>query len=504
MGQTRFLIRIVLLASLMAPPPAFAWPTPGLLPPTTEPAGRQSFLPDTNRNVEASLQRIEFLESEIDRLLADARLKKAFQKFPSANEEATAAFAELNEKTDALIKEEFRAILEITKASTQEIVEFTLRSPDKAQTASFKRLLEKLETSRAAYLENENHFGQPKDFLRFNAFHDYMNSYLDLLDATAAWSSPPKSRLLSAFLAIRSALREAVQFAKVGWAIARPVLRLCYAVFFEAKTGPGRTPITTSALTIFEQWGKISGLLVDVRGQERVPIAGPDDFNIFVPNHVDAFLDAYVGSQLGIKNYITVGALNLKGTKIFSLAAEGSESLLKQVDKNDHFFLLGRGHDTLKKIVDAVKAKKSRNMFIFTQGMVSLGLQETNPVRDGLPRIIEAIQEAGFKVNVIPVSMPDNGRLLRVRSGLLMESDSGPRLRATFEEPLRDEALRRMSREGTLTTLNDALRAIWMRSLATDQQHILGMKRWRQTIIELRARGWLPRAEALECSRIFE
>jgi len=403
-------------------------------------------------------------------------------------------FSALESRLDELIIEEYKALVELTWLTRAEI-ERTLKSnSNRVQFELLRPALDRLSESKARFDDATKNYGSGKDFKRFNAFRDYLIAYQNVLDLSGVTGLYRNSRLLRGLDTLRELFRDLIQSLRIGVRLVGPALKLMHATLLQTRSAKGSTPITTAATGLFHKWGEISGLKTELIGQENRPKERPGEVNIYLPNHTDAFLDMYVTAALGLKSYITVGALNLKGTNIFSLATVTAlQPLIKRIQQNDHFILLGQGEPGLERLIAAFKENKSPNLLIFSQGMVSLGLEETNPIRDGLPRLIQELHRAGLKVNLVPVVMPDNSRFMsQFDRGFVMKSDYGDNLRVEVGKVIEDSALRFLEQNGKLELINSFVRSWWLSHLRTDSSRVAGMRRFESTLKELRKRDWLP------------
>ncbi|MCM2280348.1 MAG: HAD-IIIA family hydrolase [Bdellovibrionaceae bacterium] len=461
-------------------------------PPGLDPMKWRAWQQETARVTRAVLEKMQELEAAVERVARSTQGVSPLNPSGDANARA------LGITLDDLNRAEFRSFLKMTEQIEQGL-ELIARSNSNAEEfAWIQSLLEKCRISRASYIRVEELYGTPKDNQRYNAFRDVILSYDRLLSAMGATAQPtPETTLWRRFLtAVQFQIRSVWMLTKLGMTSMGPLLRLWTGIFLTPNTGPGHTPITTATIDLFERWGRASGLNVDIEGRDRIPKAGPREINIYLPNHIDANLDFYVLSQLEMENFVTVGALNIKGTAFFSFATSGIfEPLLKQIMKNDHFFLVGQGERVLDRMVEAFHKGKSRHLLFFSQGMVSLGFQETNPVRDGLMRMIVRLRDEGFRVNLVPVIMPDNNVYLSTGESLQLRSDTGPQMSASVGTVITDEMLTQITAQGRLDAIPDWLRAHWVTGLRNDRDRVAGLRRWSHGMEEFERRGWVPASQ---------
>jgi len=413
----------------------------------------------------------------------------------------------LSNLNDQLNVQELKALIELTLKDAEFFLEVTRSQSSRKQFQSTQRIYMEVVVAANDYFEKETFYGQNNDNERFNAFRSYLKKYSLWLNHVEKNKLTSTESLLQLY-DLKKAIASISQLTRIGWATFRPAIKLLHAIFFRPTTPNGQTPITTETMNLFEQWGKASGLKIETEGLDRIPKTKPGEVNLYLPNHFDANLDFHVLSALGIKDYVTFGALNIEGTKVFSFAMQKrTKFIINQILKNDHFFLLGQGIDAGTRLIEALKKGKSQNFLLFSQGLVSLGLRESLPIRDGLTQLITRLQAEGLKINLVPIAMPNNARTLPMKDPMILKSDESKPLKLIVGEPILNGELLQLKENQQLSSLSVWLRAWWLTQMKTDNSFVVGVKKWKGTLKDLQERRWLTISPAAEptgsCRMVF-
>lgn len=442
-----------------------------------------------------SFEEISRVEFEIDNFnLNSASL------LDSANDPGILAF---NQKIDHLNNLQHKWFLRLSQ-STSELLKFSIKSRStEKEFESHAKLFNELNEKANVFNSYSEYYGTQNDYRRYNAFIDYLSNFNRVIDHAKVFSKI--TNIKSTLSGFSMDLKQLLILGKVGLMTMGPSLKFAYSILFQLKSPNGQTPITKAALDFFGNWAKGSGLELSIEGLENIPLTKSGEVNIFLPNHVDPSLDLALASQLGLKNLLTVGALNIKGNRFFGFAvSEKWQPFLRQFTRNDHFFIVGQGHSIIDDLTDALVSEKSRNFLFYSQGITSLGFNETNPVRNGLGKLIRHLRQAGLKVNLVPVVMPDQELLLKYQKSLILKTDSGNSIRAKVLPTISDQDLSELENQNRLPILGPWLRQLWVSELHTDSERVIGIKRWHLILDELRARQWIPQLSIKnKCSQIF-
>ncbi len=319
-----------------------------------------------------------------------------------------------------------------------------------------------LKQKHLEFQESKKYYGTGKDFKRFNAFYSYNQSIQQLLgsDKDHSWFQ----KLIYLMKQIYRGLR-----------LARPFAKLSFYTLFPFTDDNRGTPLTSAADEYFSKIAKLDSINVKFEGDRKINAANkPDEINLIISNHVSAKYDAIVLSKLNLGSYITFGALNLKGEGIFSIAMHPFfRGILKQIDKQKDVILLGREHEPVKKLIDVLKAERSPNLFLFPQGMISLGFDETNPLKPNFSeKIIKELLNAGFNVRLQLMTMPDN---FEYDLSFDSTSESSKVLRAFLSKPIEDQELREIIKVSGPAALDQMIRMHWVRMTRKHNTEFLGV-----------------------------
>lgn len=336
----------------------------------------------------------------------------------------------------------------------------------KAQAAEInQKKLEQLEQLKNNFLENVIYFKTTQDFKRFNAFYEYQVSFKNIMARASSVRS--KSGMVG--------LKRLLGNIKNGFRLLEPFTKMGYYTVFPELSDEKGTPLTMIANNYFEKVAINRKIEVEIQGKDHINQNLPKgEINIILGNHVSADNDAIVLSRLGLESYVTFGALNLKGEGIFSLATHSLfTGVLNRIDLQRDLILLGRGTNPLERLAEVLKSGRTQNLFLFPQGMISLGFNETNPIKPNFSeKTIRFLQNQGFKVNLHVLTMPDN---FENSLSLERETSVGKTLRAVVSESIKDETLRsvfeRIGSEGT----DSFIRYLWIKNIRKFHPDYLGV-----------------------------
>lgn len=370
-----------------------------------------------------------------------------------------AAYDEFNLRKLDYFLEKYRALVEQARERLQPRL-------GPADEKVLEPIFAQIEKSYQTYLLNRSLFGQPKDVLRINAYREFFSGIVDLahaVDAIASRNAPPERTSLTALRAWASrALLKAWNLLYILGKVARMLVTL----HFTAISPAADARLIDRFEDLFQGVRKMKGLDVAVTGRENLPATpSADVVNIYAILHSHPILDNVALSSLGLRDFSIFGAADYFAPKFMA----------DRLDRTDHFIVVGRGREKpIDKALDRLRRGKVRNLVIYPEGSVSAGMFETRPVREKFSYgLIKAIREAGFAVNLTPITFPDNFRIINYWGNLL---DPEPaHLRALIHEPVSDEMIRHLVSVDGDQAINTYLRSLWLENLAMDRDHLAGM-----------------------------
>ena len=389
--------------------------------------------------------------------ISDERLEQLIQKIENIYAQDHIQFADT-------INYEKEYLAELDLAINERMsfyVDQSFAAIQKNLTPNTQPELQEIKNKYQDFQDSKKYFGTGKDFLRFNAFYAFNQSLRALLGSQAkpSW--------------LQSLSRLMKQIYR-GLVLLRPFFRLSFNTLFPTIDDKIGTPLTKSADKYFQKIAELDGITVATHGSLVPPAHGPQVINLILANHVSAKFDAIALSALNLDSYITFGALNLSGEGIFSIATHPAfKSVLKRIDQQRDIILLGREQDPIEKLKDVLKSGRTHNLFLFPQGMISLGFNETNPLKPSFSeKVIQELLNAGFKIRLQIMSMPDNfEETLKPQPS----SEHGKNLRVNLSTPIEDQELRQILEKNGPAGMDLYIRMHWIRTLRQFHSEYLGV-----------------------------
>ncbi len=322
----------------------------------------------------------------------------------------------------------------------------------------FRYFKNNLERKKAKFIKTQIFFGTAKDFQRFNSFREYNKAVQEVLkEDQAKWN-------------FFKGLKNLISQIQRGLQLLLPFTKLSYYTLFPRLDDSRGTPLTKAADEFFHKQKELDNVKIQISGREHLESDLKNkEINIILSNHVNADNDAMVLSELKLKDYITFGALNLKGEGIFSIATHPAFSfVLNRIDQQRDIILLGRGINPIEKLIDILSSGRTSNLFLFPQGMISLGFNESNPLKPSFSeKVILPLIEAGFKVNLHLMSMPDNF--------VSSSHEKTKSLRAFIEKPLNNEDIKKIITEQGPESMDRIIRMQWIKRIRQFDKDYLGL-----------------------------
>ncbi len=335
------------------------------------------------------------------------------------------------------------------------------------------RTYERLKRLATQYHELEHLFGSAKDHRRIQSYQRFyagvvsFSSRIRRLDPTMP--HPARRTLVDHLNRIR---RGTVRFISHLPSLMRLVtsgFRILRAVLSTRSVGGG-TPLTNAIDDLFRACGSVLGYDVQVVGRENLPESTDEkDVNLFTPAHRHGVTDNVTFSHLGLADYLVFNAVD----QLPMLP----KALKDRAASTNGLIPVGSGRGpAVDRALEVLDRGISRNILIYPEGSVSEGFKGTRPPRknfgDGLVR---RIHEAGYGINLVPVTYLDNARFLDLRP--LSRSQTEYRLRVAVSPPLDPGMVNALLEAGSGEAINRMVRLAWLESLVTDDDHFVGQER---------------------------
>jgi hypothetical protein len=247
--------------------------------------------------------------------------------------------------------------------------------------------------------------------------------------------------------------------------IADDFLMLLYSSYFKTRRNkPNQAPIIDALRNISQKIAENKGLETKWYGLENLapmPLDG-ETINIFVFMHANSYYDTSVQGTLELDGLSSIGNVDVIFPKF----------LADRMVKSDHIVTVGHG-DIIGKTEGIIRSKKLNKFFIAPEGLTPVGFYEMRPLVDIFTESMYALIARGIKMNLYPISFPENFRFLN-----------------DYRRPIEGEKLAygtihpSLNTEELVELLNitkdkqaaaQLIRWIWFAELKNDAGHDLGM-----------------------------
>lgn len=407
-------------------------------------------------------------EARLNRLLADYEREQSALQVPDMDITGTKVFSlrlnslkNIETELDGLIKTELDEL-----AQWEIDLARSYKSPSSA----------KVEELHKIYLDSRINYGEAKDYKRYAAFTDLFFESQKLY--AEIHPVPKEGRLKTAMMKVKAGAAKFKRLMNLSLRLAVPSLQMLLSAF--QKVTKTRIGFGTSVDKFFEQWGKASGISVEVTNREF--LANPQRMRIFVPTHRDANLDAVAFAALKTKNPVVFGALNLKNHPIFGMKDHPLvKPMIDSLEKNDTFILAGAQEKPIEKFMRLYREGKVQDVLIYPEGQVGLGMKESRPVRHNFSEaFLKTLVQEGVDFELVPVTYVNGAQFFEYHNDIdyIKTEPAQQKLLVNVQRPIQAEELKRFFETYGEKDFTTYLRMKWLFELETNQDLILGQGRW--------------------------
>lgn len=362
-------------------------------------------------------------------------------------------------KYDEFNLKKIDALFEDALFTTRERYLGSVHLLSKRQIKKLNKQLIKIESHYKAYQNKKTFLGKESDYLRvvdgrnfLNGIGHFANSLRKSLKGkpNRIWGTP--------FLPF-------IDSGKEFMPLADEFFNLLFSAYFRTQNNkPNRAPIIESLQKISLELSKAKKTQTQWFGEEHLlpmPLDG-ETLNIFAFMHAHSYFDTAVQATLPLEGLSSIGNVDVIFPKF----------LATRMKKSDHIITVGHG-DTMGKALNIVRSKKLNKFFIAPEGLTPLGYYEMRPLVDDFALALFDAIERGLKLNVYPVSFPENFRFMNDYRRPL----EGPKTAYGVIHPA-------LTEKDLLTLLKlthnkqapaHLIRWIWFGDLINDLHHDLGM-----------------------------
>lgn len=330
---------------------------------------------------------------------------------------------------------------------------------NRIQRQRFDKKLVKIEEDFRLYGEHRGTMGQQIDWMRtefgrgfFSGTAKFVNKMKKLHgeEPNRVWGTP--------FLPFIDNLKEMKP-------VTGDFLKLLYASYFKTRgNGVNEAPIIDALRKVAKKLAEERQVRTEWRGLENfepMPLDG-ETLNLVVFMHANSFYDTSVQGTLDLEGLSSIGNADIIFPKF----------LAKRCDKSDHIVAVGHG-DIIQKTIDIVKSKRINKFFIAAEGLTPVGFYEMRPLIDVFAISVYELIKRGIKVNIYPVSFPDNFRMMND----FRRPIEGNKLAYGVVHPVikTDEIKEIFKASNNQQALANYIRWVWYKDLINDETRDIGM-----------------------------
>ena len=419
---------------------------------------------DYNESVEQIEKEFNSLLSEYEQKHGDLSLLDISLSDTTQFENQLKDLKKLELKLDELIKVELDSLANIQANFAREIA---LTRPEFAQQASeIQKLLKNYEVNKLEY-------GGAKDYKRYAAFTELFFKTKELYESSSKLKQPGLKKLL---LIVERTILKVTNLLSLSTRLSLPSLQMFFSAFqnvTHSKIGFGK-----SVDLFFKQWGNYSKISTQVDGLDN--LKNQKRLRLFIPTHRDANLDAVAFAALNVDNPVVFGALNLKNHPIFGLKDNPLvKPMIHSLERNDSFILAGAAEKPIDKFIRLIHENKAKNVLIYPEGQVSLGLKESRPVRENFSKaLISRLLEEKIDFELVPVSYINGAQFFEYHNEFDYIKTEESKLKINVHKPITANEIAIFLKQHDSSLLNTYLRFNWLFNLDTNDELLLGQGRW--------------------------
>lgn len=408
---------------------------------------------------EAQILALKELDSGFSSEERSAIFEERWEAIPEARRERARSLSKLISEIDES-QQEFQLALDgfyrrsidyLMETYFQAVDGMEFRLGDRLEKPQLARVATAMKAVREEYLNYSHYrdlYGQAKDFSRTKAISDFFAA-IQSLAVELERAEDPSSQSRAAGEHASDLMARAETF----FPMVPDGLRFLSTLFFNAKSGPEKTPVTDSLGELLRAQAKREGYKIYIEGEERIPeIRDARTINIYVPTHRQPELDVTAHSHLEIGPYLLVGHPDAFGI---------SKIVTDAITRVDSFITVGRGSGKpLDQTMQRLREGKARQIMIYPEATTSF-FHDTRPLREKFATgFLRPLREAGYSVNLIPISYPENSRILGKRG-----DEYSKTIRVVVGRPLLAAELEHLVALHGDQALNRWVRASWLGDL---------------------------------------
>jgi hypothetical protein len=328
-----------------------------------------------------------------------------------------------------------------------------------------------LEKLKDKYIKNKNQYSLPKDTLRTTPYKNFFVTMQTLVNKMEPGSMPT----------LRERLRSMGRLIKAVIQLAPSAVELIKSVIFIKQPDAQKVPLTESIFKAVKKIGEIQGVSITLEGEENLPQKyEPDTVNLFVASHRHGLNDILTVARLNTNSLIFFGAANNFIPRVLNLFFGLKNKIISRMNQNLGFIVVGKGSDPepIEKAIKIIQETPVRNFLIFPGGRLPEGFGATMGVREKFfseEGLISSLESKGYKVNLIPLSFPNNARLFDNET--LLDENGSKELKVEVYPTIDDHTRKIISKASRADALGLLLRFGLTESLPTSEALVWGQVR---------------------------
>jgi hypothetical protein len=344
----------------------------------------------------------------------------------------------------------------------------------------------RLDIYRARYVHNKSLYGDNKDNRRTTPFAKFFRTLKDLNEDLVRLEGLPDLSMESS--KPRSEARSSGSSWEQKKNLGQNLWKLFLAVVRAKPSTENGSEFRLALDRLVRTKMTIDGVEVEIAGLKNrpVPASDPSVVNVWVVSHRDEMYDQYALTQVDLPASAIFGAPNNFIPSAANLLFGLKKFLISRLNRNDAFVVVGKGANPkpTQKLLQILKTSPIRDVWIYPGGRLPEGIGGTMGVRQGFVReedgvredgVIPALEKAGYKVNLVPVSLPYNARLFGTES--LHPGREGKPLEVRIFPVIHYETRRLLTEVGGPEALRVLLRYGLIEDLVTDDLLMFGQVR---------------------------
>jgi hypothetical protein len=274
-----------------------------------------------------------------------------------------------------------------------------------------KPIFAKLERYKDQYIANKDQYRKPKDTFRTTPYKKFFVAFKGFVEETNGMPN------ISWPQALKNKVQATVKVFRLGLTLIPSAIELVKTVMLIKDPAGQNVPMTAAIFQGARKLSKLNRVSIRISGANNLPTKTDlQTVNIFVASHRHGLNDVMSVAGLNNDSIVLFGAARNFLPSVLNKIFGMKDKIINRMNENLGFIVVGKGAkpEPVEKALKILKESSVRNFLIFPGGRLPEGLGATMGVREKFFAeygLIHSIENAGYKVNLIPLAFPDNARL---------------------------------------------------------------------------------------------